>query len=107
MENKVGIIGPNCAMSSHMDIEEHDDVVVINDKPSRDPFINPLMMLSNPFYDLPMVSLNDGKHVSKYAYRRSPTMYEGAERNKSCPCGSGLKFKRCCEGKPVPKEAEK
>lgn len=24
-----------------------------------------------------------------------------AGRNQPCPCGSGLKFKRCCAGKPA------
>lgn len=23
-------------------------------------------------------------------------------RNEPCPCGSGLKFKKCCYGKPSP-----
>ena len=96
---------------SSIDNVSEDVKMVVDESKSEanshhSPFLSSMMMLSNPFYDLPRVSLNDGKHVSKYLSRRLPTMYEGTERNKPCPCGSGLKFKRCCEGKPVPKEAE-
>jgi hypothetical protein len=28
-------------------------------------------------------------------------------RNAPCPCGSGLKYKRCCEGKDIAAEMEK
>ena len=31
-----------------------------------------------------------------YSYKLQPKKYPDAERNKPCPCGSGLKFKRCC-----------
>ena len=35
-----------------------------------------------------------------YAKIHEPTKFEGTGRNKPCPCGSGLKFKRCCERQP-------
>lgn len=28
-----------------------------------------------------------------------PLKKERVERNDPCPCGSGLKYKKCCEGK--------
>lgn len=31
-----------------------------------------------------------------------PTNRGMARRNAPCPCGSGVKFKRCCWGKPGP-----
>ena len=31
-----------------------------------------------------------------YCYKLPPKKYPNAERNKPCPCGSGLKFKKCC-----------
>ena len=27
-------------------------------------------------------------------------------RNESCPCGSGLKYKKCCLSKPAPEKSE-
>lgn len=37
----------------------------------------------------------------KKAYAEQPYVRETAKvgRNDACPCGSGLKFKRCCIGK--------
>ena len=35
----------------------------------------------------------------------SPGVPSGPGRNSPCPCGSGLKFKRCCLGKPRPAPA--
>lgn len=34
------------------------------------------------------------------ANTHEPTKFEGTGRNKPCPCGSGVKFKRCCERQP-------
>ncbi len=31
----------------------------------------------------------------------------GISRNAPCPCGSGKKHKRCCEGAPAPQERRK
>ncbi|HXA79647.1 MAG TPA: SEC-C metal-binding domain-containing protein [Opitutaceae bacterium] len=32
---------------------------------------------------------------------KPPTKFAGTPRNAPCPCGSGKKFKLCCDGKPV------
>ncbi|HNY13047.1 MAG TPA: SEC-C metal-binding domain-containing protein [Candidatus Wallbacteria bacterium] len=34
-------------------------------------------------------------------------MSEKTGRNEACPCGSGLKYKKCCINKPVTSEVEK
>lgn len=34
-----------------------------------------------------------------YHDREAPPNVAGAERNAPCPCGSGQKFKKCCQGK--------
>ena len=52
----------------------------------------------------PPTPINEGN--VKYINEPNQTLNLG--RNRRCPCGSGLKFKRCCIGKPpsqVPKAA--
>lgn len=44
-------------------------------------------------------------HEHHHAIRRpnvrsvKTVFFKGSDRNKPCPCGSGLKFKKCCIGK--------
>lgn len=38
---------------------------------------------------------------AKVVYTQTPVSRDAAPRNAQCPCGSGLKYKRCCLGKPA------
>lgn len=50
---------------------------------------------------VPPVETTDEKHPDHW--RLTPVSFKPkyfAGKNDSCPCGSGLKFKNCCRGKP-------
>ena len=38
--------------------------------------------------------------MSKKTGAREPIRAEKQDRNGPCPCGSGKKFKKCCDGEP-------
>lgn len=68
------------------------------------PFRDPIRVVQGDVLDWSVVvagtsSGSDHTHIS-YQYRctqmREEIRGKKADRNKSCPCGSGLKFKKCC-----------
>lgn len=56
--------------------------------------------LSSHSHDSVLSQRSKGAHVSKYglAYNGQPKTGTGPKRNQKCPCGSGLKYKKCCLG---------
>lgn len=62
-----------------------------------------LTLMAAPMPYSPSMDISDTgapKKVSKYLRRGTPMMYGGTPRNSPCPCGSGLKYKKCCINKP-------
>ncbi len=53
-----------------------------------------------------MAALTAALRVHEAATRASPRSRARAGRNDPCPCGSGRKFKKCCQGKPSEDAAE-
>ncbi|MBI4906788.1 MAG: SEC-C domain-containing protein [Acidobacteria bacterium] len=60
---------------------------------------------SEPDYDETLVNAEIDELLNKFEQERQnskpqPVRVEKIGRNEACPCGSGLKYKRCCLGKP-------
>lgn len=51
--------------------------------------------------EMGLAALTAALQVHEAALRASVRLQGRAGRNDPCPCGSGRKFKKCCQGKPV------